>query len=102
MSEKNDGLITVLDAGSARTRVLVAQVREGILRYQAHGTADAAGVRKGVISDLATATKSIDLAATEAERMANTALERCVVGIGGPHIRGVNSQGGISLGPRMR
>lgn len=102
MSEKNDGLITVLDAGSAGIRVLVAQVREGILRYRAHGTADAAGVRKGLISDLARAAGAIDAAATEAEQMANQALERCVVGIGGSHIRGVNSQGGVSLGSHLR
>lgn len=102
MTEKNDGLITVLDVGSAGTRVLVAQVREGALRYCAHGLAESAGVRKGVISDLAPAARSIDSAATQAERIANVAIERCVVGIGGPHIRGLNSQGGISLGPRLR
>jgi cell division protein FtsA len=37
-----------------------------------------------------------------AEDVANTTIERCVVAVGGPHIRGVNSRGGISLGTRLR
>ena len=37
-----------------------------------------------------------------AEQSASAILAHCVVGIGGPHVRGVNSRGGISLGTRMR
>ncbi len=32
MSERKDDLITVLDAGSARTRVLIAELHEGARR----------------------------------------------------------------------
>ena len=52
MSQNSDDLITVLDAGSAKTRVLVAEIHEGALRYRAHGIADSDGMRKGLISDL--------------------------------------------------
>ncbi len=102
MSQRRDDLITVLDAGSARTRVLVAEIHEGSLRYRAHGVADAAGMRKGIISDLRPAGRSFNQAATEAERMAGSVIAQCVAGVGGPHVRGVNSQGGISLGGRLR
>src|ERR1700739_4683009 len=34
--------------------------------------------------------------------MAKVAIETAVVGIGGTHVRGVNSRGGISMGSRMR
>ena len=53
MSQKDEELITVLDAGSAKTRVLVAEIHEGALRYRAHGVVDSAGVRKGLISESA-------------------------------------------------
>lgn len=102
MSQKPEDLLTVLDTGSAKTRVLVAELHEGALRYRGHAEVDAAGMRKGVIADLAPATASIDKAATLAEEMAEGTIEHCVLGIGGPHVRGLNSRGGISLGSRLR
>jgi cell division protein FtsA len=97
-----DGLLAVLDAGSSKIRVLIAQVRDGALRYRGHGIADAVGMRKGLISDLAPAAAAIDRAAVAAEASSQEVIERCVVAVGGPHIRGVNSRGGISLGTRLR
>src|SRR6201994_4347758 len=102
MSQKSEDLLTVLDAGSSKIRVLVAELHEGALRYRAHSVVNAEGMRKGLISDLQPASRTIGHAATEAERRANAVISNCVVGIGGPHVRGLNSQGGISLGNRLR
>lgn len=99
---QQDNIIAVLDAGSSKVRVLIAEVHEGALRYRGHGIADAAGMRKGLISDLAPAAAAIDRAAVAAESSAQAVIERCVAAVGGPHIRGVNSRGGISLGARLR
>ena len=100
--ERNDGLITVLDVGSARVRVVVAEVVDGALRYRGHGSTAAKGMRKGLVAELAPAARSIIQAADMAEQSANAILAHCVIGVGGPHVRGVNSRGGISLGTRMR
>ncbi|HEY0785611.1 MAG TPA: cell division protein FtsA [Acidobacteriaceae bacterium] len=102
MSQRAEGHIAVLDAGSARTRMLIAELHDGALRYLGHGEAPAAGVRRGVISDLKPACASINQAAVTAEAVAQAVVEECVAGMGGPHIRGLNSEGGISLGSRMR
>jgi cell division protein FtsA len=102
MSQKADNLIAVLDAGSAKTRVLIAELNDGALRYRGHGIVDSAGMRKGVIAEIRPAVESINQAATLAEKRADAIVERCVISIGGPNIRGVNSRGGISLGTRMR
>src|SRR5580698_8669625 len=102
MSQKSEDLLTVMDAGSSRIRVLVAELHEGALRYRAHSVVNAEGMRKGLISDLQPASRAFNHAATEAEQMANAIIANCVVGLGGPHVRGVNSQGGISLGNRLR
>lgn len=102
MSQKTQDLITVLDAGSAKTRVFVAELHEGALRYRAHGIVDSAGIRKGVISELQPASNAFSNAAAQAEKMAEEVISHCVVGVGGPHMRGVNSQGGITLGSRLR
>jgi cell division protein FtsA len=102
MSQKPDNLIAVLDTGSSKTRVLIAELNDGALRYRGHGIVDSKGTRKGVIAEIRPAVESINQAATLAEDVAEATIERCVISIGGPHIRGLNSRGGISLGSRMR
>jgi cell division protein FtsA len=102
MSQQAENLIAVLDAGSSKTRVLVAELNDGALRYRGHGIVDAAGMRKGLIAELSPAVDAINKAATLAEKRADAVIERCVIAVGGPHVRGVNSRGGISLGARMR
>ena len=102
MSQQPENVLAVLDAGSSKVRVLIAEIHEGALRYRGHGIADAAGMRKGLIADLRPAAAAINQAAMAAEDIADTTIEKCVVAVGGPHIRGVNSRGGISLGTRLR
>jgi cell division protein FtsA len=102
MNAKQDNLIVVLDIGSAHTRVLAADVNEGVLRYRGHGQVDSAGMRKGLIAELGPAAKAVRAANEQAERAARANIEECAVGVGGPHIRGLNTNGGFELGSRMR
>ena len=102
MNAKMDNLITVLDAGSSKSCVLVAELIDGVLRYRGHGVEASKGMRRGVISDLGPAAQAINDAALTAEKSTKAPIETAVVGIGGPHVRGMNSQGGISMGSRMR
>jgi cell division protein FtsA len=102
MSQGQDNLIVALDIGSAWTRVLVADLNEGALRYRGHGVVPSAGMRKGMIAELSPAAKVVKAANELAEKMARINIDECVVGVGGPHIRGINTNGGFSLGNRMR
>ncbi len=102
MASQTENLLTVIDVGSAKTCVIVAEVHEYALRYRGHGISDSRGMRKGVIADLDKAVDSIRKAVEDAENMAQAPVEHAVVGIAGSHIRGVNSHGGISLGNRTR
>jgi cell division protein FtsA len=102
VNQKLDNLITVLDAGSSKSVVLVAELHDGVLRYRGHGIEVSRGMRKGLISELGPAAEAINKAALTAERTAKAPIETCVVGIGGTHVRGINSRGGISMGNRMR
>ena len=102
MNPKQENLITVLDAGSQKSVVLVAEVADGVLRYRGHGVEPSQGMRKGLIAELGPAAEAINRAALTAERTARAAIESAVVGIGGTHVRGINSRGGISMGSRMR
>jgi len=102
MSQRQENLIVVLDIGSAWTRVLAADVNEGSIRYCGHGAVESAGLRKGLIAELGPAAKAVRAANEKAERAAHVNIEECVVGVGGPHIRGLNTNGGLQLGSRMR
>jgi cell division protein FtsA len=95
-------ILTAIDLGSTKTVALAAEITDQGLRYVGHGVCESRGMRKGVIADLDKAIISVQTAVQQAEDMVGAPIERAVVGVAGPHIRGVNSQGGISLGSRPR
>ncbi len=102
MAQRQDNMIAVLDIGSAFTRMLVAEVQEGALRYRGHGIVASAGMKKGLIAELAPAAKVVKAACELAERVSRSNIDECIIGVGGPHVRGLNVSGGIDLGSRMR
>lgn len=102
MGKKNENILTAIDIGSAKTVAVAVEVTESGLRYRGHGFAESRGSRKGVIVDLEKAVVSVKKAMDDAEQAAEAPLESAVVGVSGPHIRGVTSQGGLHLGSRAR
>lgn len=97
-----ENLITVVDVGSSKTTVLVAEAVDGTLRYRGHGIAESRGTRKGAIVDLEKAVSSIQKAVEDAEKMTGVPIGHAVVTVGGPMMRGLNSRGGVNLGQRPR
>src|SRR5947209_13885108 len=102
MANQQASFLTAIDVGSAKTCALMAEVTDSGLRYRGHGVADSRGSRKGVIVELDKAVAAIQKAVEAAEDIAGAAVENAIVGIGGAHVRGMNSHGGISLGTRPR
>ena len=102
MAKQNANYLTAIDLGSAKTVALVAEITEAGVRYIGHGQAESKGFRKGIIVDLEKAIASVQKAVEEAENVCASPVEHAVVGVGGSHIRGVNSQGGIGLGSKPR
>jgi cell division protein FtsA len=102
MANQYQHLINVIDVGSAKTCVLVAEITDSGLRYRGHGVADSRGSRKGVITDLDKAVASIQKAVEQAEDSCGGPIEHALLGVSGPHVRGVNTHGGLSFGTRSR
>lgn len=102
MANQSANTLMAIDVGSAKTCALVAEITDGGLRYRGHGLAESRGSRKGVIVDLDKAVGSIQKAVEQAEDVAGTPIEHALLGVAGAHVRGVNSQGGISFGTRAR
>jgi cell division protein FtsA len=99
---KKDKYLVGLDIGSTKTCALLAEIDGEQVRFLALGAAESKGLRKGLIVNLDSTVSSIRRAVEEAEGVANVPVESAVIGVAGGHVRGVNSQGGISLGPRPR
>jgi cell division protein FtsA len=102
MDKGRNNLITVLDVGSAKTAALICQVTDTGLRYRGHGVRESRGSRKGVIVEQDKAVQSIQKAVEEAEKIAESQVGNAVIAIGGAHIKGLTSRGGVSLGSRPR
>src|SRR6202008_1996208 len=102
MGNQQGSFLTALDVGSAKTCALMAEITDSGLRYRGYGVAESRGSRKGVIVELDKAVAALQKAVESAEDVAGAPVEHAIVGIGGAHVRGVNSHGGISLGTRPR
>src|ERR1700730_2091234 len=102
MGQREQSVMAVLDVGSHKTCVLAGEVHEGALRYLGHGVVETKGVRKGLIAELQPTIECLSHAAALAEQVGHCMIATAVAGIGGAHVRGVNSRGGVSLGNRQR
>jgi cell division protein FtsA len=102
MNNGRPNLITVVDVGSAKTAALICQVTDAGLRYRGHGVAESRGSRKGIIVEQDKAVQSIQKAVEEAEKIAESPVGNAVIAVGGAHIKGLTSRGGVSLGSRPR
>ena len=102
MGKEQNNTIAVLDIGSAKTVALVCEAGDAGPRYRGHGITESRGSRKGIITELDKAAQSIQKAIEEAEKLAECSLGNAVVSLGGAHIKGVRSRGGIALGSRPR
>ena len=99
---RKDKYLVGLDIGSTKTCVLLAELNGEQVRFLALGAAESKGLRKGLIVNLDSTVSSIRRAVEEAEGVASVPVESAVIGVAGGHVRGVNSRGGVSLGPRPR
>ncbi len=102
MPNSHEDLLVGIDVGSAKTCVLVAEATDTGLRYRGHGIAESRGSRKGVIVDLEKSVSSIQKAVELAEDACGVPIEHALLGVSGAHVRGVNTQGGLSFGARTR
>ncbi len=96
---RKTNFIVALDLGSIKTCALVCRPNgEGKLEVAALGIAESKGWRKGMIVNLDLTALAVKKAIEAAEAAAEVSIETAYVGIGGAHIKGVNSQGAIALG----
>ncbi len=91
--------IVGLDLGSVKTCALVCKPNpEGKLEVAGLGVAESKGWRKGMIVNLDLTALAVKKALEAAETATGVSIDAAYVGVAGAHIKGVNSQGAITLG----
>ena len=95
---RKDQFVVGLDLGSTKTCALVCQPGEdGKLQVAGFGEAESKGWRKSVIVNLDLSVLALKKAVEAAETAAGISIDSAYVGVGGTHIKGVNSRGAVAL-----
>jgi len=103
----SEPIVAALDIGTAWTTAIVAAVhgevpRAPTLRILGVAQTRTQGLRRGVVSDIEEATRSIRKALEEACRVAGVTPEALYVGIAGEHVRAMSSTGVVAIsGPEI-
>ncbi len=91
-------LLTGLDVGTSKVCALVADASpEGEVALLGSGVAPCTGLRKGVVVNIEATVEAIRAALDEAEKTSGARVGSVVVGVAGPHIRGLNSHGIVAV-----
>lgn len=94
-----DRIIAGIDVGTNKICTLIGQVTdEQELRVVGVGVVPSRGLKKGVITDVAEATRAIGESVQRAEQVANVTLSEAYVGVGGDHVASQNSRGVVAIG----
>ncbi|HVM49915.1 MAG TPA: cell division protein FtsA [Candidatus Acidoferrum sp.] len=87
-------IIVGLEIGTSKVCAVVGELSaDGVLNIVGLGQARSRGVRKGEISDPATAEEDVRQAIVEAEQMADVEIRSVYLGVTGGHVRGFNNRG---------
>ncbi|MDO4642559.1 MAG: cell division protein FtsA [Cardiobacteriaceae bacterium] len=93
----------VIDVGSSRTRVTIAEVGSNHSYFEVlgSGVSTHAALKAGIVTNIPAVTAAIRQAAAIAEQEAGLKINSALISISGEHILGVNSDGRISIRSRQ-
>ncbi len=100
---KGRDVIAGLDVGTTKICCVIAEWSPtGTLDIVGVGTSPSRGMRKGVVVNIDATVEAIKQAVGEAEAMAQTELTQVITGVGGGHVRGINSRGVVGVSGKHR
>ncbi len=90
-------LAVALDVGTRKICTIVAEVRADDVFVVGVGIEPSAGMRKGVVNDMAQLTAAISASVHKAEKSSGFDIARAFVSVAGSHIASVNSRGVVGI-----
>jgi cell division protein FtsA len=90
--------ILAIDIGSTKVCAIIAEIDENdSIQIVGSGTAKAQGLRKGVITTIDLAAKTIKSAVSDAKRVAGHNIKSAIVSISGAYTKSINSNGVVNI-----
>jgi cell division protein FtsA len=87
-----------IDIGSTKICAIIAQKSDdGEIKILGAGIAKSHGIKKGIITNIDLASKSIRNALNDAKRVAGTQFERVIVSISGAYTKSIDSSGIVNI-----
>ncbi|NLC28034.1 MAG: cell division protein FtsA [Campylobacteraceae bacterium] len=86
-----------IDIGSTQICAVIAEKNDVGMKVLGAGIAKAYGLKKGVITNIEQASKSIKQAIADAKRVAGTQYEETIVSISGAYTKSVDSNGVVNI-----
>ena len=90
--------VLAIDIGSTKICAIIAQINEDdSIQVIGAGTTKAQGLKKGSITNIELASKSIKTAVSDAKRVAGSDIKKATVSISGAYTKSLNSNGIVNI-----
>jgi cell division protein FtsA len=89
--------ILAIDIGSTKISAIIAELNDGALQITGHGICKSQGIKKGVITNIELASKSIKKALNDARRVAGSSISMATVSISNAYAKSLNSTSVINI-----
>jgi len=86
-----------IDIGSSKICAIIAEKNDDDVKILGAGIAKSQGLKKGIITNIELASKSIKNALNDAKRVAGTQYEQVVVSISGAYTKSIDSTGVVNI-----
>jgi len=86
-----------IDIGSSKICAIIAERTDDEIKILGAGIAKSQGLKKGIITNIELASKSIKNALNDAKRVAGTQYEKVIVSISGAYTKSVDSSGIVNI-----
>ncbi len=90
--------VLAIDIGSTKICAIIAEIADdGSIAITGAGTSKAQGLKKGSITNIELASKSIKVAVSDAKRVSGSDVKTAVVSISGAYTKSLNSNGIVNI-----
>ncbi len=90
-------IVLGVDIGSTKICAIIAQSDEDGIKILGAGISKSQGIKKGIITNIEFAAKSIKNAINDAKRVAGTHYEKVIISISGAYAKSVDSHGVVNV-----
>ena len=92
-----DKPILAIDIGSTKICAIIGEIKDGRIEIAGHGISKSQGIKKGAISNIELASKSIKDAVDDAKRVAGIHPTSAIISISGAYVKSLQSSGVVNI-----